>query len=66
MVSLPIPEKLVRDVPDDYFRRPALRRLLRQISQCFDVKHGANHRHKEMIESDRFICPDGLKERLIK
>jgi hypothetical protein len=58
--------KLVCDIPDDYFRRPALRGLFCQICPGLDEKDWANHWYKEVIEPDCLIYPDRLKEGLIE
>ena len=54
--------KLLRDVPDNYFRRASLRRFLRQIPECFDIKDGADYRHEKLIEPDGFVGADRLQE----
>ena len=52
--------KLVGDVPNDYFGRAALGRLLRQVSQGLDVKDRANNGHEQVIKPDRLIRADRL------
>jgi hypothetical protein len=58
--------KFVRNVPHDHFGWPTPGRRFRQISERLNVEDRANDRHEEMIEPDRLIGADRLKEGLIE